>query len=367
MVEPGAAGNAGVPSPPAAPPEGSAYAHERTAVTAALLEATSRLVVQSEPLALIRSVCESLVDATPHLRLAWAWYGDAATRTIRPLVSVGPAKAYADDLVVEKNLLARFAFRALANDAPDAAAVMRFSLYSPWRAASTKYGFEIAVALPLRAPGAPERGLLALYADDARYFEGVGIAPFRAFAVLAEAVLAQADLRAQLQQQATHDALTQLPNRYRLRDELERLHANAVRYRHSYALVMFDLDRFKDVNDEHGHDAGDRALVTAAQCATVAVRRGDLVGRWGGDEFLAILPNTELDAAIVMANRLRDEMCRSACAVNDTVVSLRASFGVASYPASADSTHAVLVAADRALYRAKRDGGDRVAVADSAA
>jgi diguanylate cyclase (GGDEF)-like protein len=363
MAEPTAAGDADA-APRGVPPLD--YAHERTAVTAGLLEAASRLIVHSDPLGLMRGACESLVAATPHIRLAWAWYGDAAARRIRPMISAGPAKAYTDDLVVEKNVLARLAFRALAPDAPDSAAAMRFSLFNPWRVASRKYGFEIAVALPLGVPSPAELGLLVIYADDASYFDVVGTAPFRAFAVLAEAALAQADFRTQLQQQATHDALTQLPNRHRLRDELERLHANAVRYRHSYALVMFDLDRFKDINDEHGHDVGDRALVTAAQCATVAVRRGDLVGRWGGDEFLAILPNTELDAAIVMANRLRDEMCGSGCAVNDAVIPLRASFGVAAYPASADSTHAVLVAADRALYRAKREGGDRVAVADSA-
>jgi len=361
MAEPTAAGDSDS-APRGAPP--ADYADERTAVTATLLEAASRLIAHSDLLGLMRGACESLVTATPHIRLAWAWYGDAAARTIRPMISAGPAKAYADDLVIEKNVFTRFAFRALAPDAPDAAAAMRFSLFNPWRVASRKHGFEIAVALPLAVPSPAELGLLVIYADDASYFDAVGVAPFRAFAVLAEAVLAQVDVRSQLHQQATHDALTQLPNRHRLRDELERLHANAVRYRHSYALVMFDLDRFKEINDEHGHDAGDRALVAAAQCAMVAVRRGDLVGRWGGDEFLAILPNTELDAAIVMADRLRDEMC--ACAVTETVLSLRASFGVAAYPASADSTHAVLVAADRALYRAKREGGDRVAVADSA-
>ena len=135
----------------------------------------------------------------------------------------------------------------------------RFSLYGPWRAASKTHGFEVAVAFPLQVPNARKRGILVFYADNADYFERVGQQPFAAFARLAEATLAQAELRAQLHRKATHDALTGLHNRAWLTEELEEMHANALRYGRRYALMMFDLDGFKAINDRHGHAAGDRA------------------------------------------------------------------------------------------------------------
>ncbi len=340
-------------------------AEERTVVTAALLDATSRLVMQVDPLALIQTMCDALVAATPHIRLAWAWYGDPHTRTIRPMVSVGPARRYAETLVIEKNLLTRLgpAFRALSTNEPDATAVTRFSLYGPWRTASREHGFEIAIAFPLRVPNAALRGLLVFYADDAAYFKTVGFAPFRAFARLAESALAQADLRAQLQRRATLDALTGLPNREQLREELDRVHVVADRHRRPYALVMFDLDRLKEINDYHGHDAGDRALEAVADSANATLRGGDVIGRWGGDEFLAVLPETDLDAGVKFANRLRDQLLTNRLAVRDAVLTIRASFGVAAYPRSAATTHELLVAADRALYQVKHEGGDRVCAA----
>jgi hypothetical protein len=200
---------------------------ERAAVTSALLEATARLVAQADALALIQSMCEGVVAATPHIRLAWAWFGHKETREIRPMVAAGPAKAYAEKLVIERNLLSSMgpAFHALRNDEVEQAAVSRFSLYGPWRAANKAHGFEVAVAFPLHIPNSRKRGILVFYADNADYFERVGQQPFAAFARLAEATLAQAELRAQLHRKATHDALTGLHNRAWLTEELEQEHA----------------------------------------------------------------------------------------------------------------------------------------------
>jgi diguanylate cyclase (GGDEF)-like protein len=335
---------------------------ERTVVTAALLDATSWLVSQVEPMPVIRSMCEALVAATPHIRLAWAWYGDPCTPSIRPMVSVGPARAYAQALVIERNLLTRLgpAFRALSTNEPDAASVSRTSLYGPWRAASREHGFEIAAAFPLRVPNARERGLLVFYANDAAYFRAVGLQPFRAFARLAESALAQADLRAQLERRATSDAMTGLPNRARLREEICRVHATAERYGPRYALVMFDLDRLKEINDRYGHEAGDRALIAVGSVAGGAIRAGDMVGRWGGDEFLAVLPETGADAAVHVAERLRHALNRRELRVREGAGVLAASFGVASYPENAATPADLLVAVDGALYEAKRKGGNCV-------
>jgi diguanylate cyclase (GGDEF)-like protein len=338
---------------------------ERAAVTTALLEATARLVAHSDALALVQSMCEGLVAATPHIRLAWAWFGHPDTREIRPMVAVGPAKGYADALVIERNLLTSMgpAFRALRQEESDHASVSRFSLYGPWRAASKSYGFEVAAAFPLHIPNARKRGILVFYADNADYFDRVGQQPFAAFARLAEATLAQAELRAQLHRKATHDALTGLHNRAWLTDELEEMHANALRYGRRYALLMFDLDGFKAINDRYGHAAGDRALAMAAQVANEETRRGDVMGRWGGDEFLALLPESDTAAAVAAAERIRVRLQVVDIKTPEAPIELRAGFGVAAYPLAATTIDDLLRAADAALYVAKRGGGNRVAAA----
>jgi diguanylate cyclase (GGDEF)-like protein len=201
------------------------------------------------------------------------------------------------------------------------------------------------------------------YADNADYFERVGQQPFAAFARLAEATLAQAELRAQLHRKATHDALTGLHNRAWLTEELEDMHANAVRYGRRYAIMMFDLDGFKAINDRYGHAAGDRGLVAAARIAHDETRRGDVVGRWGGDEFLALLREADTAAAIAAAERIRARLLTADAETPEAPVELRAGFGVAAYPDAAATVDDLLRAADAALYVAKRGGGDRVAAA----
>src|SRR5213593_1762540 len=333
---------------------------ECAAVSAALLEASSNLAAEVEPLAVVRSACEGMVAATAHIRLAWAWLGDPETTLIRPMISIGPAKAYAGELTIEKNLLTMHGpvFRVLATNEPETAASSRFSLFGPWRAANKQHGLEVAAAFPLHVPDASERGLLVIYADQPDYFDQVGLQPFAAFVRLAEAALAQADARAQLQQRATHDSLTGLPNRDRVKDELANTHANAQRYGWVYALLMFDIDNFKEVNDTFGHDAGDRAIDAVSRAARVAMRRGDTVGRWGGDEFLAILPQANADAAVAVAERLRAQMNAIAIDVAGTTVHFRASYGIAVHPTCATSVRELLSAVDKALYQAKHDGGD---------
>ena len=335
-------------------------ASERAAVTSALLEATVSLVAQTDPLALIRSMCEGLVAATPHIRLAWAWFGDLENAAITPMVAVGPASAYANVLAIDRNYLTfrRPAFTALLAGEPEDAPVSRYSLFGPWRPEVNPHGCVVSVPFPLRVPDSRERGLLVFCADDEDYFDRVGREPFAAFARLAEVALAQAALRRQLHDQATHDPLTTLPNRALLQDELQKTHANAERYGRGYALVMFDLDKFKSVNDRFGHEAGDRAIEAAARATRSALREGDMLGRWGGEEFLAILPEADVEAAVSAADRMRKQLELVDLDVGTESVPLRASFGVAIYPGCGSTTRDMLLIVDATMYRAKIDGGD---------
>lgn len=157
--------------------------------------------------------------------------------------------------------------------------------------------------------------------------------------------------------QAHTDALTGMPNRRQLDGQLDRDIARADRHREPLSVLLIDIDRFKTVNDLHGHQAGDRALRELVSRLADTVRGGDLAGRWGGDEFLVIAPNTDHDAAIELAER-----CRTAIA--DTLVAkvgnMTASIGVASLREH-DDARSLVLRADAALYGAKDGGRDAVA------
>jgi diguanylate cyclase (GGDEF)-like protein len=162
-------------------------------------------------------------------------------------------------------------------------------------------------------------------------------------------------LRRELEVRASVDALTSCLNRAATLEMLDRTMAELRPASEGTAIVFIDLDRFKSTNDEHGHPAGDRVLMAAADCLRGAVRENDRIGRLGGDEFLAICPRVGSSAA---ALELAD---RIAAAMNTTVdvgrgqVTLRASIGVAFTTESVD-TDTLIAQADSAMYESKRAG-----------
>lgn len=160
--------------------------------------------------------------------------------------------------------------------------------------------------------------------------------------------------------QAAHDALTGLLNRRELQQALWRVHANAERHGQSYTVMLFDLDRFKLINDCYGHDQGDEVLRWVAAAAAKTVRRGDWLGRWGGEEFLCILPETTYPEAYEIAERLRAGIEALEISCNDRVLHVSTSVGLAVYPQDGDAPDALLCTADSALYEAKRAGRNRI-------
>jgi diguanylate cyclase len=163
---------------------------------------------------------------------------------------------------------------------------------------------------------------------------------------------------------AHFDTVTGLPNRSLLNDRMELETSRARRSERGFALLLFDLDGFKGVNDTWGHAAGDRVLAAVAERARECMRASDTVGRIGGDEFLAILPETTLEGALHVAEKLREALGRP-YSVGKLPSPLGASIGVAVYPEHGTDTEALQRAADAALYEAKRGGKNRVRVASS--
>lgn len=163
---------------------------------------------------------------------------------------------------------------------------------------------------------------------------------------------------------ATTDELTGLRNRRYLTERLADEIARARRYADPLSCVLFDVDRFKDVNDSFGHDAGDAVLRGVSAAARRVCRETDVLGRWGGEEFLLVLPRTDEKGALAIAARLRETLEALRVAHAGRTIATTASFGVTGVaPGAREDLDAVLKRADRALYRAKDAGRNRVETA----
>jgi diguanylate cyclase (GGDEF)-like protein len=167
--------------------------------------------------------------------------------------------------------------------------------------------------------------------------------------------LAIAELR------ASTDALTGLPNNRAVQDTLKRMVAQATRAQSPLAALLLDLDHFKQINDTYGHDRGDEALAAAAEAMRGALRVSDFVGRYGGEEFLILLPDTERDDALRVAETVREAVATVSVPTVDRTVT--ASLGVALLGDDAFDGETLIRSADRALYAAKSLGRNRVACA----
>lgn len=179
-------------------------------------------------------------------------------------------------------------------------------------------------------------------------------------AALEQALSELSGAHQQLSELNRRDDLTGLFNRQTLNEELHRSLVQAVRSQRPMAILMMDLDHFKQVNDHHGHLAGDACLQHAAQRLQQRLRAGDLLARFGGEEFVAVLSDTDLTGARDLAAQLRDDLARHPCIYQGQAIDLTISIGVcAGIPDSADSEQ-LLQRADQALYRAKAAGRNRV-------
>jgi diguanylate cyclase (GGDEF)-like protein len=208
--------------------------------------------------------------------------------------------------------------------------------------------------LPLTASG--ERfGTLELVGDSFSKEERMNAASLVAHAVVA---LENARLHGMVERQALADGLTGLANRRAANDALHAEAARAERLETPLSVVLADLDGFKDVNDEHGHAVGDAVLRAFAEVLRETLRESDLAGRWGGEEFLLLLPGADEEGAAQLAERVRSGMSARQFP-NAPGLRVTASFGVAEY-AGETTTEQLVAAADDALYRAKRGGKDCV-------
>lgn len=167
----------------------------------------------------------------------------------------------------------------------------------------------------------------------------------------------------------SRDLLTGVSNRVFFLQRFESEIRRTENYRQPLAFLMFDIDKFKKINDTFGHSAGDVVLKKLAEIVQKNTRSSELVGRYGGDEFMVLMTSVTMDSVIAYANHLLEKISSTEIMIpsNDTPIHLTISGGLAMFPTDGQSTTELLHAADHALYEAKRKGGNRILPAQSIA
>ncbi len=180
---------------------------------------------------------------------------------------------------------------------------------------------------------------------------------------LVQFIRAQMNKRLDAERDARVDALTQLANRRGFLEQAEVARSVAVRHQRPLAVIILDIDHFKNINDRHGHAVGDEVLVNVGQTLARLTRSGDCVARWGGEEFIMLLPETDLQTAAYFAERIRRVLEETVVIAKSAVrVQITASFGVAQLKQD-QPLEKLIIAADDALYSVKQSGRNRVAQA----
>lgn len=308
------------------------------------------LETTTTPDGVARALVESTIDAFGFVRCMVV---AAATGKLTPVAAHGVDTALAagapeDDVLVRTAMREHRTLRVAALDAKT----------SPWLAAAMP-GARNVLIVPMFADGAPLGVFVAEHpAARGGRVERRVITTVERFVSQTSLALASAWLLEQVLELAATDGLTGIANRRTFEDMLARSFSRAARAGVPLGLVMVDLDHFKALNDDHGHQVGDATLQRVARALAVACRPGDVVARYGGEEFAVLLPDTDESAVRSVAERFR-----VAVEGVDQEPPVTASVGAASFPVQATDATELVKAADDALYESKRTGRNRVTVA----
>ena len=218
------------------------------------------------------------------------------------------------------------------------------------------------LAVPLLSGNSAYRLLLVGRASKTIQPQGLDIAA--AMAKQVSVALDKARLIKDLENLATTDGLTRLYNRRTFLQRAESEFERSRRYQRPLSVLMLDVDHFKNVNDTYGHETGDRVLRVLADASRKSLRQQDVIGRYGGEEFVAFLPETPSEVALEVAERLRQSVAALGVGSANGVVKVTASIGVATAGRGTAAVAQLINAADQALYEAKQQGRNRVVVSN---
>lgn len=331
-------------------------ATEGARLSGRFLASAVQLAVAETTEDLLEALCSALLSASEHIKLAQVFRCPWDEQdVIRPLLTLH--KGLPPELTNE----VPSPWLCIVSHAIEERGALLFDPLQiaelvPLQAPLIRSGIAEGIVMSFAAAEAAQRVVIVLLADQPHYFARVGTEPFVTYTELSGVLLNQAAVRQRLSEYATFDHLTGLLNRRALAEILEREHVRAERYNRPYSLLFFDLDNFKSINGKYGHSVGDLALQNVARVASRVLREGDWLGRWGGEEFLCILPDSHESEAESIAQRVRQQVIQQPLVVNEQQVSLTLSIGVACFPHDGYDINALLVHADAGLALAKGSG-----------
>lgn len=323
---------------------------------------------------LFSEACRMAVDYG-HLKLAWIGMLDEKTRQVAPAAVYGEGGEHVERLRVPHD-----------PDRPGGHAVVSTAIRTGEFVVSNDYlgdpttrywhefvrslGLRSVAAFPIRRAGAVI-GALVVYATEKDFFDADLTLLLRRMTDDISFALDSLDqeerrraAEARIAYLARHDTLTGLHRRNALEEALAREHAEARRHGRTYSMALIDIDHFKVINDSYGHAVGDEVLMQVAHVLKETFRVMDWIGRWGGEEFLCLLPETDSDLALHGMERLRKRIAATPFSIQSRSLRVTASVGVASFPSDGQTVADLLVQVDAALYRAKQQGGDCVMCAE---
>ncbi len=218
------------------------------------------------------------------------------------------------------------------------------------------------ICVPLRIKGTQVVGVLNAQKPDPHGFTASDLDLFQSVATTVAVALENAQLFQRTKELSSRDALTGLFNRRHFQETLEKEVQRSARYQRAFSLLMVDLDDFKQYNDTHGHLQGDEVLKSLAALLQRTTRRADIVARFGGEEFVVLLPEINKARAAAVAEKIRAAVAEHPFPGRETQPDGRitVTIGVASCPADARDALVLVDLADRAMYLGKEQGGDRV-------
>lgn len=336
-------------------------AGQRVRHAVAVLDATRRIAGRLEPGGIARELCDAAVTLVGDGAALASWTGDAGVVLGAAGDLGGPEIG---DAIRSPESQMAIAARSAApirrsrggrGDGPPVARPgERWA--APWRD---------LVVFPLAEPDAVPVAVLAVWAREAGGLREDGLQWLEGVSGVAAAQLRNAERYDELRAEAEFDELTRLLNRRAFDHRFEVETARFERYQRPLSLLLIDIDHFKDINDRHGHEAGDRALERVAGAIAASVRGADIPGRIGGEEFGVLLPETRVREAVEVAERVRAAVAALDVRHGGAAIRPRVSIGVSSCPDCVGGGEALRASADEALYAAKGAGRDRVSVADT--
>lgn len=333
-----------------------------------MFSVVTQLANNLPPEHLAQEFCNIFTTESDKISLAWIWFGNPNENIIQPQFYSGAASSYAQTSVISRNFVTNSGpfFKALDGEATVSFNISSLSLYGPWRKLNRDFGIRSAIAIRLFSKLDSQIGIMVLYSTEDDYFEKIGIEFFEKLGPFVGAILAKNSLTIELERAANTDSLTGLANRAHSISIFADLSDRALRAKDqrqvgeaSNSVIMFDIDRFKAINDTYGHFTGDRVITEVARRARAAVRDSDTVIRWGGEEFLVVAYKTNLDQAVAIAEKIRLSIAETVFSINGEKIPVTVSAGVANIREHEIVSEAV-ARADVKLYLSKNNGRNQV-------